>query len=612
MKNSRNLDFQGAVSICLFLMFIIFLEACSTPKASQVKIDQAINNYIDTTLDCPPFSVTSCSQDSPYRDLLEKQFSSNAGNSKHYVNLLNFGEDALVARIHLIRAARKTIYLQTFTWGKDETSNFIYRELLIAARRGVQVKVLVDQYGMLGTGPKLELLAVAHSNLEVKVYNPILNKAHIDVLDKVQAGLMGFSKAQQRMHNKVMVMDNQIAIIGGRNIENKYFDMDPVYSFRDREVLVVGEVVQDMRRSFLDYWYYKHSISLKDLTDVGHSITGIKTTEPLRKLLRSPVITKLAKIDRNASSFKYIQSTFSTKIIEVTGRVAFFSDPPGKTKENKDPKYKPTLQARKDLFRQAKKSIVIQTPYLCFSEEGLDQFEQLQKQFPDLKIIVSTNSLATTDTPSIYAISLQQKKQLLKNLGIHIYELKPIPGDVRRMIRHYDRLGYENIDMSSNDLESQVSSGPKVGIHGKSFVLNDNIVWIGSANFDPRSDNINTEAALVIWDERVAVDVKDNILRDIEPQNSWVIAKRRKLPILSLFTGFMENLSRVLPIVDIWPFYYSTSYELRSGGTVVPSDHPDFHEHYKSVGSFPGLDSPLEEMKARPVRAFAGLAMPLI
>ena len=614
MKQSGEIDLKGKISIFLILIFVILLEACSTPRANQVKIDRAINNFIDTTLDCPPFSVTSCSQDSPYRNLMEKEFSSNLGSSKHYVNLLNFGDDALVVRIHLIRAARKTIYLQTFTWGKDETSNFIYRELLIAARRGVQVKVLVDQYGMLGTGPQLELLAVAHSNMEVKVYNPILNKAHIDILDKAQAGLIGFGKAQQRMHNKVMVMDNQIAIVGGRNIENKYFDMDPVYSFKDREILVVGRVVQDTRRSFLDYWYYKYSVALKDLTDVGHSITGIKTTEPLRRLLRTPVSQKLAKIDRNASSFKYIQSAFSEKTIEVNGRVAFFSDPPGKTRENDDPKYKPTLRARKDLFQQAKESIIIQTPYLCFSKDGLKQLEQLQKKSPGLKIIVSTNSLATTDAPSVYAISLQQKKQLLKELGIHIFELKPTPGDARQMIRRYDKLGYEkeNVDENSKNIESEASSGPKIGMHGKSFILDDEIVWIGSHNFDPRSDHFNTEAALVIWDERVAGEVKDNILRDIEPQNSWVVAKRRKLPILSIFTGFMETFSRILPIIDFWPFYYSTNYELRSGGMVVPSNHSDFHKHYKSVGSFPGLDSALEGIKARPVRMFAGLAMPLI
>ena len=395
---------------------------------------------------------------------------------------------------------------------------------------------------------------------------------------------------------------------------HKYFDMDPVYSFKDREILVIGRVVQDIRRSFLNYWHYENSIALRDITDVGHKIAGITTTEPVRELLRSPVGSKLSKIDRNASSFTYIQKTFSSKSVEVNGRVKFIADAPGKIKENGDTQSQSTLRARTDLFQQAKESLIIQTPYLCFSKDGLKQFKQLRKKFPDLEIIVSSNSLATTDDIFVYAVSLQQKKRLLKRLGIQIFELKPVPGDVRQMIRRYDRLAAEreNRKASSNDSNPEQSSATQVGIHGKSFVMDDKIVWIGSHNFDPRSDHLNTEAALVIWDERVAEELKDDILRDIEPQNSWVVAKRKRLPILSFFTGFLETLSRKLPVVDVWPFYYSTNYELKVGGIPVPSDHPDFQKHYQSVGSFPGLNYSSEGVLARPLKALAGLAMPMI
>lgn len=612
MKKSGNLVSPSGISTVLILISMIFLEACATHRADQVKVDRAINKFIDTTLDCPPSSVDSCSQDSPYRELTAKVFSSNS--SKHFVNVLNHGEEALVARIHLIRSARKTILLQTFTWGNDETSRFLDQELLKAARRGVQVKILVDQYGTMGTGPKLELVAVAHSNLEVKVYNPLLNKAHINKLEMAQAALISIIKANQRMHNKVMVVDNQIAIVGGRNIEDKYFDMDPIYTFKDREVLVVGRVVQDIRRSFLDYWFYEKSIALKDLTDVGHKIAGITTIEPVRKLLRLPVSPKLININQNASSFTYIQKTFSSRAIEVNGQVEFVADTPGKFEKDDDAPSISTLRARTILFQEARESIIIQTPYLCFSKEGLKQLKQLRKRFPDLQIIASSNSLATTDDLSVYSISLQQKKQLIKKVGVQIFEMKPIPGDVRQMIRRYDRLATEkeNPDKDSIDSISEQKPETTVGIHGKSFVLDNKIVWVGSHNFDPRSDHLNTEAALVIWDVRVADEVKEDILRDIEPQNSWVVAKREKLPILSFFTGLLETLSRKIPIIDVWPFYYSTNYELKVGGIPVPSDHPDFHEHYKSVGSFPGLNFAPEGILARPIKAFAGLAMPLI
>ena len=110
------------------------------------------------------------------------------------------------------------------------------------------------------------------------------------------------------------------------------------------------------------------------------------------------------------------------------------------------------------------------------------------------------------------------------------------------MIHGYKRLAEEK-ESRIEALTAGSSKGPKVGIHGKAFVLDNEIVWIGSHNFDPRSDNINTEVALVIWDKEVAVKLKNEILRDSEPQNSWFVAKRRKLPIIEIFSGVITSYS---------------------------------------------------------------------
>ncbi len=595
----------------LLIIFIFLFPSCISLQPDQIKVNRAIERFTDTTVYCHPSPTTPCFANSPFGELVERAFSSRSGSSPHFINLLEFGDDAFVARAHLIRSAKKTIYIQTFIWGKDESSRFFNRELLKAARRGVKVKVLVDQLGLLGKGPRLEFGAIAHSNLEIKVYNPTLNKAHSNFLEMAEAALFNFGDFNQRMHNKVMIIDKQIAITGGRNFENKYFDLDPTYNFKDRDVLVIGDVVHDMNQSFIEYWNYNESVALKYLTDVGRKIIGLTNNEPVLELLHSKVIPKLSELDRKASDYKYIRNTFTSKAYEVNGRVVFLSDPPGKREEDDNHRSLLITENWERISQYAKKSVIIQTPYLCFSKVALEKLEELREQHPDLKIIASTNSLASTDNYATYAISYRQKKHLLKNLNVEIYELKPVPGDVHQMIHGYKRLAEEK-ESRIEELTAGSSKGPKVGIHGKAFVLDNEIVWIGSHNFDPRSDNINTEVALVIWDKEVAVKLKNEILRDSEPQNSWFVAKRRKLPIIEIFSGLLESISIALPILDIWPFYYFTNYELLPGRQPVPLDHPEFDENYENVGPFPGLNISIKAIKTRLIKTMGKIATPII
>lgn len=599
-----------------YLLFIIILviASCTSPQPDLVKVNRAIKNYIDTTDYCHPSPVIHCFESSPFGNLVQKAFTSRVSSPPHFIHLLNHGKDAFIARAHLIRSAQKTIHIQTFIWGKDEASRFFNRELLKAARRGVKVKVLVDQLGLLGKGPRLEFGAIAHSNLEIKIYNPTLNKAHTNYLEMAEAALFHFGEFNQRMHNKVMIIDNKIAITGGRNFENKYFDLDPEYNFKDRDVLVIGKVVPVMNQSFINYWNYNRSIALKDLTDVGRKIIGLTNNKPVLELLQSSVNPELLELDRRSSDYEYIRNNFSSKAYEVNGRVVFLSDPPGKRGNNDNPKSLLDTEDWERISQHVRKSIIIQTPYLCFSKFALKKIKQLREQHSDLKIIASTNSLASTDNYATYAISYRQKKHLLKELKMQIYELKPKSGDAHKIAQGYQHLAAEKEKgmTTLEELSLERSPGPKVGIHGKVFVLDDEMVWMGSHNFDPRSDNINTEVALIIWDRKVALNVKKDILRDSEPQNSWLVAKRRKLPFLEIFSGLVENISKSLPILDLWPFYYFTSYELLPGKTPVIPSHPEFYEHYENVGPFPGLNISIKAIKTRLIKAMGKLATPII
>lgn len=599
------------------LTLIFILSSCIGSRIDPARVDTAVNKLASTTVVCPPASPTACALESPYKELAKKIFSFSSGSPPHYVNLLSHGDEAFIIRVHLIRSARETIYIQSFIWGKDETSYFINRELLKAARRGVRIKVLVDQLGLLGKGPKLEFGAVAHTNIELKIYNPILNKAHTGYLEMLEAALFDFGGLNQRMHNKLMIVDGQIAITGGRNVEDKYFDMDPTYNFKDLDILVVGPVVKNMTHSFKKYWNHDLAVFVKDLTDVGRKIVGLNHTDPVQKLLHSSGPPRLRDWDQKASDSDYIKDTFSSKAMKVIGRVDFFSDSPGK-KDDGDPLSESTLAARESLFQQARESLLIQTPYLFFSRFALDRFKQIRQQYPDLEIVVSSNSLAATDNFPVYANSIKQKKRLIEDLKIQIFEFKPIPKDVRLMIRGYDQLASkkknlkENLFKKVNEIWEGAYPGPRVGLHTKAFVVNGRIAWIGSHNFDPRSDNLNTEAALVVWDERVARALTQIIHRDIEPQNSWVVARRWKIPVFAVLSGFFESLWRTFPIFDIWPFYCCTSFELRAGRTACPPDHPEFYDNYDAVGPYPEMNLSPKEIETRLFKAMGGWTTPIL
>ena len=144
------------------------------------------------------------------------------------------------------------------------------------------------------------------------------------------------------------------------------------------------------------------------------------------------------------------------------------------------------------------------------------------------------------------------------------------------------------------------------------MVLDDNVAMIGSHNFDPRSANLNTEAGVIIWDEAVAGRLKSDIMHDCAPQNSWFVAKRKQVPVISYFSGIIGSISRALPIFDIWPFRYTTSYELKEGMEPVPFGHPDFYRNYKDLKAFPGINLSRRATQTRLITAMGGFITPII
>ena len=525
---------------------------------------------------------------SPFEEPVRRAFHNNG----HHVSILNIGDQALLARVHLIRAAQKAIYIQTFIWTNDEVGRLVIKELVAAAKRGVKVKLMVDYLTLDKNLNSIAYLATIHPNIEFKIYNPIAQMIRPSALSLIKGYGIDFHKTNKRMHNKIVVIDDRIGITGGRNIENDYYDRGAERNFKDRDVLVSGPAVRSMTDSFMAYWNFELSVAADDMVDVHRLIEEGDGYEPNGG--RGPDPTRLfGDLDACASDYDCVKKAFIDEGFYVTGNVEFVADKPGK--KERIGKYKTTAVTDSvlTLFAESENTVVMQTPYLIVAGKSSRMFKRLRRNRPGIEILVSSNSLAAADHVHAYAFSFKNKKKYVKNFRWRIFEFKPRPEDADEMIRPV----------------AAVERAEKyyACIHAKSYVFDDRIAWIGSFNLDPRSKNLNTEVGLVIEDERVARALKNDILRDMAPQNSWTIGKKKDVPVISYVSGIIDDLMEAVPLIHIWPFRYTSSFQLKEGKEEVPFYDERFYDHYDSVGPFPQMELTIAEIETRLLKTFFGV-----
>lgn len=594
-----------------------------------------------------------------------------ASAPQHYALILDYGQDALLARLDLIRGAQRSIDIQTYIFDEDDAGHLILDELLAAARRGVKVRLLADQLAALKRVDTVAALAGAHRNFEMRVYNPVLGRARFGYPMYAVATLCCFRRLNQRMHNKLMVVDGLVAITGGRNYQNDYFDWDARYNFRDRDILVVGPSLPDMAAHFEAFWNAPLSTPLTRLSDVGRLVLK-QGVPPMRD--RTPEHPRrLETIGRDADDAALIRERLVDAALPVR-HLRYIGDSPGKHDEEDAIDAMASSRLLRDLIVSAQDRVLLQTPYLVMSKPAQRMFLQMQDRPKPPRVQVSTNSLAATDAFIPYALSYKYKRRYLRDYKFEIYEFKPFPQDApidveatgtvdvewledgtpvvqgvpvrpsldlspnvgplgsgssggagssgasafggsrspdrpTPLAREYSALRYSK--RGSNEPVPLKRGGVRFGLHAKSLVIDDRVGVIGTHNFDPRGDHYNTEAVVVIDDPVFARQLADSIERDMRPANAWVIAPRDKPPVFSGLEYSLAKISEHLPVFDFWPVRYATSYEFKPGPDcpepLSPRD-PKFRACHEPVGDFPEVDMLIRPL-TRIFTAFgAGLA----
>ncbi|MFN8335954.1 MAG: phospholipase D family protein [Cyclobacteriaceae bacterium] len=471
----------------LLILTLVAILACSAPK-NELPI--AGKDFCSSIHRNDSLSLTAAL--APVADSMK---------TKSGVYVLEDGGGSLVARAWLAEYAEKTIDIQYFIFSPDNVGLIACDYLVRAADRGVKVRLLVDDV-MVEAGVHEILTLDSHENIDIKIYNPGVNLGK-NILSKIKKFSSDFKGANQRMHNKTFIVDGKVCITGGRNIADEYFDYDHEYNFRDRDVLLLGKVNDNIEKSFEDFWTSNLSVPVTELVSEEEANYADTTRfDRLHQYACNPNNFWPQVRDRIQNLHKGFDGLQANLV--WLDDVQFVSDVPGKNDANGLGGGGVSTDTLINLIKNAKRTIDIQSPYLVTSDLG-------QKLFKDavargVKIRILTNSMASTDNMEAFSGYKRDRKKLLSG-GVRIFEFRP---DAK-----------ERYLVMTGALQEKLNFTPIFGLHAKSMVIDGEVVVVGTFNLDPRSANLNTECVTVIRSKRVASGVLAGMETEFAPENSW-------------------------------------------------------------------------------------------
>jgi putative cardiolipin synthase len=392
-----------------------------------------------------------------------------ANPGKTGIHAMSDPHDAFSARLLLADAAEKSLDAQYFIWYGDEAGSQLFLALWHAAERGVRVRLLLDDFYTAGLDPMLAVLD-GHPNIEVRLYNPLAQR-----VARTLNLVTDFTRVNRRMHNKSFTVDNQVSIVGGRNIANEYFATGSGVAFADLDVTAVGAAVSDVSNQFDLYWNSPSAYPLAKLVRAAPSDSA------------NNVEAMFAPTRVDPESIAYLQAARASPIVRnlldhrldfewVRTRLVY--DDPAKTL---DTNAGTDVLLFPELLRAvgpAQKSFDLVTPYFVPGEAGTAALAALASR--GVRVRILTNSLVSNDVKAVHAGYAKRRQDLLR-AGVTLYEFKPTAA--QQSDEHY---------------VPWVGSGSSSALHAKTFAVDRNRGFVGSFNFDPRSELLNTEMGLVI------------------------------------------------------------------------------------------------------------------
>ena len=400
--------------------------------------------------------------------------------------ITRYGRNAFTARVAATELAEKTLDLQYYIWEPDATGRLLAERLLRAADRGVRVRVLLDDMNFQGRDAVLASLD-AHPNIQIRIFNPFARRGArgLDFLTD-------FKRVNHRMHNKMLVMDNTLAIVGGRNIGDHYFGVHTEANFRDLDITAAGPVVREVSAVFDHFFNGDWAVPISVLMDHTY---GREDLQAARATLREHIAAEPYPypIDEDTAGLKSTLEAEIDDLVWAPGRIVW-EDPAqivatGGTSQ--------MLEALHRRLGRLETELLIESPYFVPRDRGIRRAKELHDR--GVRIRVLTNSLASNDVLAAHAGYAGRRKQVLES-GVELYELRADAGAIRKRIADF---------------------GAKAALHAKVIVFDREDVFVGSFNLDPRSADINTEAGLYVESPELAAEVIAWMDEGVLPINSY-------------------------------------------------------------------------------------------
>ena len=480
------------------------------------------------------YSITDT--DETYLGRYVSDLSSGRTENESGFLLLSDGADSLAMRLRMIQRAERSLDLQCYELKADKVGGTILHRAVEAADRGVRVRLLIDDIYTSGEYDAGLAGLDSHPNIEVRAFNPVLRGGG----GTIRSALTDFSRINRRMHNKSMIVDNEIAVVGGRNIAEEYFDVTTDEKLTDIDAVVVGPFTQSLSSMFDEYWNHETALPLAAFAEMPDDAAAelSRVREKFAGLRESIVHTEYADAVRRE------KDQIGESLAEDLEWAPFLHvyDSPDKGVKEKAATDELMRVPLLEALRSAEQEVIIVTPYFVPRQTGIEMLQSITAR--DVDVLIVTNSLASNNQWVVHSGYAPARKPLLES-GVAIHEVRP--------------------DRDQSGAGEVTATATLVTIHTKAFVVDRKKLFIGSFNFDPRSANINTESGVIIESEAMAskfAAMVHNVLNDRTyevflddagrvrwraHQNGETIIHKKE-PATSFWKRFKVNLLRIMPV----------------------------------------------------------------
>lgn len=404
--------------------------------------------------------------------------------------LLSENLDAFAARALSARHAGRSLDLMYYIWHEDLTGRLLLAEALAAAERGVRVRILIDDIGTSHAWDAMIALA-HHPRIEIRLFNPTRARAG-GLRRGIEMALRAFS-VTRRMHNKAWIADGRVAILGGRNIGDEYFDAAEHTNFRDMDVLAMGPAVAQTEKIFDDYWNSGVALPIARLSPLQDPGAALRREAPGLRATASEAAAR-PYLERLAERISLLDPAVARPDWTAVARV--IADPPQKALGRNGENW--LMHDLRPLFEAARERLEITSPYFIPGEQGTAILATLAAG--GVSVSVLTNSLAATDVAAVHGGYARYRVPLLR-AGVRLWELRP----------------------EDQERNFSLRGSSRASLHTKAFAADGHVGFIGSMNLDPRSASLNTEMGVLFDSEALVGKMGAVWRRDTAPARSYEV-----------------------------------------------------------------------------------------